>query len=90
MAKPILTEYQDKQKFETEKKLDAYCYGYRVQKQEWTGPGWYFIFKYTQRCPRDCCYDDVIWAIDAAEYRKLLVEQGKEIAGRLSEIRSLK
>lgn len=32
----------------------------RVKIANWVAPGWYFITNYSQKCPRGCCYDNVI------------------------------
>lgn len=35
-------------------------YGFaRVQIGNYSGPGRYMLLQYNQRCPRNCCYDDV-------------------------------
>lgn len=35
-------------------------YGFaRVQIGNYNGPGKYMLLQYQQRCPRNCCYDDV-------------------------------
>lgn len=35
-------------------------YGFaRVQIGNYSGPGRYMLLQYSQRCPRNCCYDDV-------------------------------
>lgn len=40
-------------------RLDTTFYHARVQKGDWQGPGKYKLFQYTQRCPRNCCDDNV-------------------------------
>lgn len=35
----------------------------QVKSTRWSGPGWYVISTWQQRCPKNCCYDDCI-AID--------------------------
>lgn len=38
-----------------------------VRKGEFNGPGTYKILAYDQRCPRNCCYDDVIEVVSAKQ-----------------------
>jgi hypothetical protein len=40
-------------------RLDRMWFHARVQKGDWQGPGKYKLFQYTQRCPRNCCDDNV-------------------------------
>ena len=60
-----------------------------IKKGEWSGPGWYWIFTYSQRCPRGCCYDSVIEAITAKELADELRESMIYLAQRLRDARAL-
>ena len=67
----------------------------RVCKGDYAGPGKYLLLQYTQRCPHNCCYDDVNELLSAAEVAKEIEEGRQEFAllldaavgeGRTSEI----
>jgi hypothetical protein len=60
---------------------------YRVRKIHWEGPGWYYITKYEQRCPRNCCYDDVIKMVSAKARSDEVADEIRELAGQLREAR---
>jgi hypothetical protein len=61
----------------------------RVQKIDWVGPGWYFIFKYTQKCPRGCCYDDVFEAKSLKKWKAELSEEIRNLEYRLRDVKEL-
>jgi hypothetical protein len=83
---------QSKLKCETEQELkDAASKPYfcRVQKINWDGPGWYYIFRYSQRCPRNCCDDDVFEAISAKKRAEDLADEIRKLASQLRDVRTL-
>lgn len=59
----------------------------RVIDINWSGPGWYYIFRYSQPCPRGCCRDSVYKAISSAEWCKDLAEEIKDLSSQLREAR---
>lgn len=63
--------------------------GHNVHKIDWKGPGWYYIFKYNQKCPRGCCYDDVFEAISAKSYSEMISHEIRELSYKLKESRKL-
>jgi hypothetical protein len=82
---------QDKMKFESEDQLKVAAtepYFCRVQIIKWDGPGWYYIFRYSQPCPRGCCRDDVFEAISASKWAEMLADKIKDLAYQLKEARS--
>jgi hypothetical protein len=84
---------KSKLKCDTEQQLkDAASkpYFYRVQIINWDGPGWYYIFKYDQPCPRGCCRDNVFEAISKKKWEQRIVEEIRDLAYQLREVRSLK
>jgi len=84
---------QGKLKFSTEEQLREAAnkpYFFRVQKINWDGPGWYYIFKYDQPCPRGCCRDNVFEAISASNWAAELAQEMKDLAQQLKEARGLR
>lgn len=59
----------------------------RVQIGTWAGPGRYMVFQYTQRCPRNCCDDDVCKVIPADEVVAQVREEMRELASILKAAR---
>ena len=55
----------------------------RVQIGTWVGAGWYRVLQYSQRCPRGCCYDDVVEVVSAQdmadEFEEEIGELGTEL-----------
>lgn len=45
-----------------------------VQVGEFQGPGHYYVLEYSQRCPRNCCFDDVVEVLSAEEVCRELQE----------------
>ena len=83
---------QSKLKFDTESQLREAAnkpYFFRVQIINWDGPGWYYIFKYDQPCPRGCCRDNVFEAKSAKAWAIEIAEQMKQLAYQLKEAREL-
>lgn len=62
-------------------------FGGRVQKAQWTGPGWYYLFKYIQRCPRNCCDDMVFEIVSASEWASTIADEMKVLSAKLKEAR---
>jgi hypothetical protein len=63
--------------------LDPENYSFaRIQIGNYNGPGKYMLIQYKQRCPRNCCYDDVNEVLTAQD---VAYEIKKEII-RLAEI----
>jgi hypothetical protein len=65
---------------------------HRVKKGDWWGAGWYYVTKYSQRCPRNCCYDAVVetmtaaWRVDEVrDAMRELAEQLKDAKLKASE-----
>ena len=54
----------------------------RVNKGEYNGNGNYLLLKYQQRCPKNCCYDDVVELISAKD----VIYQVKEEIVDLAQI----
>lgn len=53
-----------------------------IKKGYYVGPGLYMLFKYSQRCSRNCCYDSVYELVPANE----IVDMVKDEMIKLSEI----
>jgi hypothetical protein len=64
----------------SEKDVKERC---RVNKINWAGPGWYYTATYSQRCPRGCCYDDVLDIEPASERVAELEEAIRELNDEL-------
>ena len=62
-------------------RYDTTFYHARVQIGKWQGPGKYKLFRYTQRCPRNCCDDNVNELLTKKEVIELENEQITELAG---------
>lgn len=73
-------------KFQYKKEHDAEMGG-RVNQSEWKGPGSYYKLTYQQRCPRNCCYDDVCEMLTADEVKNEVIEKMKDCAILLREAR---
>jgi len=83
-----MRDVQMKMKFETEdqlKELASKPYFCRVQIINWDGPGWYYIFRYSQPCPRGCCRDSVFEAITAKQFVQNVSEEINDLKRQLSE-----
>lgn len=81
-----------KLKVETEEKLREMAkkpYFYRVQIINWDGPGWYYIFKYSQPCPRGCCCENVFESMSAKQWAGEITQKMKDLAYQLKEAREL-
>jgi len=59
----------------------------RVQIGNWQGEGRYLLLTYQQRCPRNCCYDNVHELISTKEVREEIKDQMKQLASVLKEIK---
>lgn len=59
----------------------------RVQKGTYAGPGNYLLLGYSQRCPRNCCYDDVYEMVPAAEVLEELKGEMSRLARLFKEAR---
>lgn len=59
----------------------------RVQIGKFTGPGYYLILSYQERCPRNCCYDSVREIIDSKGVALEVKEKITELAGILKNAR---
>ena len=62
-------------------RMDSDFYFARVQIGKWQGPGKYKLFQYSQRCPRNCCDDNVNELLTEKEVAELVNEQIVELAG---------
>jgi hypothetical protein len=72
---------------------DKITEGCRVRHNKFTQPGRYMILSYLQRCPRDCCYEDVCEIISIKDVVEEIVydipsELAIDIAKRLIEMYS--
>lgn len=86
-----LSDLADKQRVGCEDNLKyiieeeySWC---RCKIFKYTGPGWYYFFRYTRRCPRGCCDDEYVEVLDQERYVSLLNE---EIHEREQELSTLK
>lgn len=68
--------------------IDESSWSVRVQKGEYAGPGRYYLMQYYQRCPRNCCYDNVNEVLAAYEVANEIKEIIKEAAQILKESRT--
>jgi hypothetical protein len=59
----------------------------RVQIGTYSGPGWYMVLSYQQKCPRGCCYDSVHEVIPASEVADEVRDEIRELASMLKEAR---
>lgn len=87
-----MRDHKALKKFETEEQLREEAskpYFSRVQIINWDGPGWYYIFRYSQPCPRGCCYDSVFEAVHASKQAKELASEIKDLASELKRAREL-
>lgn len=58
-----------------------------IEIGEFTKPDYYYVLRYSQRCPRGCCYDDVCEIITKEQYIKELKEKITEYAYQLKKAR---
>jgi len=81
---------RDKVKVETEIQLrEKAGDNFRVVKIKWDGPGWYFIYHYSQPCPRGCCHDEVFEAQSASDRTCEIQSKMKDLASHLKEAKEL-
>ena len=73
--------------YSSKAELDLQAQSYRVKKINWTGPGMYHISKYSQPCPRGCCFDTVFEAVPITERIEILVEKIRVLAYQLRRTR---
>ena len=66
-------------------RLDNNHYFARVQSGKWQGPGRYWLMQYSQRCPRNCCWDDVNELLSAKEVADELGEKIIEMNQQLEQ-----
>lgn len=66
------------------KEFDSYQNG-RCNKGEYSKPGKYMIFEYNQRCPRGCCYDDVVELVHSDDIVYEIKEKMTDLANLLKE-----
>ncbi len=45
--------------FRTKEEMEEAAKGNDIQDTNWEGEGYYAVYRYSQRCPRGCCYDSV-------------------------------
>lgn len=75
----LLTEYGN---------LDSRYGSARVRKGKFIGPGKYLVLQYQQRCPRNCCYDDVVEVLTAKEVIDEVKSEIIDLANLLREART--
>ena len=73
--------------YKTKAEIDKSAHGARVHRYEWTGPGWYYVKEYQQRCSRGCCYDDVFDAISPQDVVEEISYKMRELAELLRKVR---
>lgn len=54
----------------------------RCQIGDYIGPGKYLLLRYSQRCPRNCCYDSVYELLSSKD----VVEECKDKIGDLANL----
>ncbi len=59
----------------------------RCNYGEYNGPGKYRLLQYQQRCPRGCCYDDVVELVSATDIIKEIREKIIELSYIMKEAR---
>ena len=69
------------------KHLAGLAWSYRIKHIHWKVPGWYWVETYTQRCPRNCCDDNVIEFTYASVRATDIAHEIKELAESLKEAR---
>ena len=52
----------------------------RIHHGEYVGPGRYMVLRYWQRCPRNCCDDDVIRVLSATDVMSRVRNEMRELA----------
>lgn len=60
----------------------------RVQRGDYVGPGRYMLLQYDQRCPRNCCYDNVHEVIPAKHVASIIASEIRELAEILKQART--
>lgn len=79
-------------KLNTEQEMNTHGNGslhsYRVRRKNWQGPGWYYVTTYYQRCPRNCCDDDVIEFTTVKDRIEQIKESRKELLQEYLEARA--
>jgi hypothetical protein len=78
------------QKITSEQEMNKLVVGCRVNRTEFSKPGWYYIEYSTQRCPRGCCYDDVIESMTPDEYISMVSEKMRDLAYELKQAKEYK
>lgn len=64
-------------------------YDVRIIDVQWEKPGLYILVKYSQPCPRGCCYDEVIDAIHVEDYANEIARKIRDLAEDLRHYRIL-
>jgi hypothetical protein len=59
----------------------------RVQRGVWCGAGKYMLCQYQERCPRNCCYDNVNELIPFSKVASIAVDKMQEYEEILAEAR---
>lgn len=60
-----------------------------IEIGEFIEPNYYYILRYSQRCPRGCCYDDVCEILTKEEYISELKENIGKYCDELKKVREL-
>lgn len=60
----------------------------RVRLGDYEGPGKYMLFRYTQRCPRNCCDDVVFELLSAPAVQREVRDEMRELAEVLKAART--
>jgi hypothetical protein len=59
----------------------------RVNKGNYNGPGKYLLLEYQEKCPRGCCYDDVVELMSTSDVIYEVKEEMKDLANLLRTAR---
>ncbi len=59
-----------------------------IQKGKYVGPGLYMVLNYSQRCPRNCCYDSVYEVVPSSEVAEMVKAEMIELAEILKRARN--
>lgn len=60
----------------------------RVQRGKYDGPEKYYVLQYQQRCPRNCCWDDVVEILTREDVVQEIKESMSDLAIVLKQART--
>lgn len=73
----------------TEASFDEPAEGSVIKKIDWCGPGNYYTYRTSQRCPRGCCWDRVYVAITADEWIGELRREIESLQAKMDKARTM-